>query len=86
LKQVADDLTAEIEKIPEVRSATCRQDVSFLRDHLAYYIDIDDLNEAFGLMRKKIRAMTREQLGVKSGDTETDEELKKLVEKYQNIN
>src|SRR5512139_1870034 len=86
MKQVADDLTAEIKKIPEVRSATCRQDVSFLRDHLAYYIDIDDLNEAFSLMRKKIRAMTREQLGVKGGDTETDEELKKLVEKYRNVN
>jgi predicted RND superfamily exporter protein len=86
MKQVADDLTAEIRKIPEVRSATCRQDVSFLRDHLAYYIDIDDLNEAFSLMRKKIRAMTREKLGLKSGDTETDEELKKLVEKYRNVN
>ena len=86
MKRVADDLTAEIKKIPEVRSATCRQDVSFLRDHLAYYIDIDDLNEAFSLMRKKIRALTREKLGVKSGDTETDEELKKLVEKYRNVN
>jgi predicted RND superfamily exporter protein len=86
MKQVADDLTAEIRKIPEVRSATCRQDVSFLRDHLAYYLDIDDLNEAFSLMRKKIRAMTREKLGLKSGDTETDEELKKLVEKYRNVN
>ena len=63
MKRVADDLTAEIKKIPEVRSATCRQDVSFLRDHLAYYIDIDDLNEAFSLMRKKIRALTREKLG-----------------------
>ena len=86
MKRVADDLTAEIKKIPEVRSATCRQDVSFLRDHLAYYIDIDDLNEAFSLMRKKIRALTREKLGMKSGDTETDEELKKLVEKYRNVN
>jgi predicted RND superfamily exporter protein len=86
MKRVADDLTAEIKKIPEVRSATCRQDVSFLRDHLAYYIDISDLNEAFRLMRKKIRALTREKLGVKSGDTETDEELKKLVEKYRNVN
>jgi hypothetical protein len=86
MKLVADDLTAEIRKIPEVRSATCRQDVSFLRDHLAYYIDIDDLNEAFRLMRKKIRALTREKLGMKSGDTETDEELKKLVEKYRNVN
>jgi len=86
MKRVADDLTAEIKKIPEVRSATCRQDVSFLRDHLAYYIDISDLNEAFSLMRKKIRALTREKLGVKSGDTETDEELKKLVEKYRNVN
>jgi predicted RND superfamily exporter protein len=86
MKQVADDLTAEIKKIPEVRSATCRQDVSFLRDHLAYYVDIDDLNEAFRLMRKKIRALTRETLGMKSDDTETDEELKKLVEKYRNIN
>ena len=86
MKRVADDLTAEIKKIPEVRSATCRQDVSFLRDHLAYYVDIDDLNEAFRLMRKKIRAMTREKLGMKSGDTETDEELKKLVEKYRNVN
>jgi len=86
MKRVADDLTAEIKKIPEVRSATCRQDVSFLRDHLAYYVDIDDLNEAFSLMRKKIRALTREKLGMKSGDTETDEELKKLVEKYRNVN
>src|SRR4030042_4856257 len=86
MKQVADDLTAEIRKIPEVRSATCRQDVSFLRDHLAYYVDIDDLNEAFSLMRKKIRALTREKLGMKSGDTETEEELKKLVEKYQIVN
>src|SRR5512139_926898 len=86
MKRVADDLTAEIKKIPEVRSATCRQDVSFLRDHLAYYIDIDDLNEAFRLMRKKIRSLTREKLGMKSGDTETDEELKKLVEKYRNVN
>jgi len=86
MKQVADDLTAEIKKIPEVRSATCRQDVSFLRDHLAYYIDIDDLNDAFRLMRKKIRSMTREKLGMKSSDTETDEELKKLVEKYRNVN
>jgi predicted RND superfamily exporter protein len=86
MKLVADDLTAEIKKIPEVRSATCRQDVSFLRDHLAYYVDIDDLNEAFRLMRKKIRTMTREKLGMKSGDPETDEELKKLVEKYRNVN
>ena len=86
MKRVADDLTAEIKKIPEVRSATCRQDVSFLRDHLAYYIDISDLNEAFSLMRKKIRDLTREKLGVKSGDTETDEKLKKLVEKYRNVN
>jgi uncharacterized protein len=86
LKQVADTLTAEIRKIPEVRSATCRQDVSFLRDHLAYYIDIDDLNNGFSLMRKKIRALTREKVGMKSGDTETDEELKKLVEKYRNVN
>ena len=86
MKRVADDLTAEIKKIPQVRSATCRQDVSFLRDHLAYYIDIDDLNEAFRLMRKKIRDLTREKLGMKSGDTETDEELKKLVEKYRNVN
>jgi predicted RND superfamily exporter protein len=85
MKRVADDLTAEIKKIPEVRSATCRQDVGFLRDHLAYYIDIDDLNEAFRLMRKKIRALTREKLGMKSGDTQTDEELKKLVEKYRNV-
>ena len=86
MKQVADDLTAEIKKIPQVRSATCRQDVSFLRDHLAYYIDIDDLNEAFRLMRKKIRDLTREKLGMKSADTETDEELKKLVGKYRNVN
>jgi len=86
MKRVADDLTAEIKKIPEVRSATCRQDVSFLRDHLAYYIDIDDLNEAFRLIRKKIRALTRENLGMKSGDTQTDEELKKLFEKYRNVN
>src|SRR5512139_3124677 len=86
MKRVADDLTAEIKKIPEVRSATCRQDVSFLRDHLAYYVDIDDLNEAFRLMRKKIRTLTREKLGMKSEDTETDEELKKLVEKYRNVN
>ncbi|HVP79241.1 MAG TPA: MMPL family transporter [Thermodesulfobacteriota bacterium] len=85
MKGVADDLTAEIKKLPDVRSATCRQDVSFLRDHLAYYINIDDLNEAFRLMRKKIRTLTREKLGVKIGDTETDEELKKLVEKYRNV-
>src|SRR5512147_2267489 len=58
IKRVADDLTAEIRKIPEVRSASCRQEVGFLRDHLAYYIDLDDLNEAFRLMRKKIRALT----------------------------
>src|SRR5512137_1569135 len=86
MKLVADDLTAEIMKIPQVRSATCRQDVSFLRDHLAYYIDIADLNEAFRLMRKKIRDLTREKLGMKSADTETDEELKKLIEKYRNVN
>ncbi len=86
MKQVADDLTAGIRRIPEVRSATCRQDVSFLRDHLAYYIDIDDLNEAYGLMRKKIRALTREKLGMKSDDTETDKELNKLVDKYRNVN
>ena len=86
MKQVADDLTAEIRKIPAVRSATCRQDVGFLRDHLAYYIDTDDLNEGFGLMRRKIRAMTREKLGMKSADAETDEELRRLVEKYRNVN
>ena len=86
MKRVADDLTAEIKRIPEVRSATCRQDISFLRDHLAYYVDIGDLNEAFRLMRKKIRTLTREKLGMKSGDTETDEELKKLVKKYRNVN
>jgi predicted RND superfamily exporter protein len=86
LKLVADDLTAEIKKIAEVRSATCRQNVSFLRDHLAYYIDIDDLNQAFRLIRKKIRTVTREKLGMNSGDTETDEELKKLIEKYRNFN
>ncbi len=86
MKQVADDLTAEIKKIPEVRSATCRQEVGFLRDHLPYYIGLDDLNEIFGLMRKKIRALTREKLGVKGDSNETDEELKKLVEKYQNVN
>jgi predicted RND superfamily exporter protein len=85
MKRVADDLTAEIRKIPEVRSATCRQDVSFLRDHLSYYIDIGDLNEIYSLTRKKIRALTREKLGVKSDDTATDEELQKLVEKYRNV-
>ena len=86
MKRVADDLTAEIKEIPEVRSATCRQNVSFLRDHLAYYVDIGDLNEAFRLMRKKIRTLTREKIGMKSGDTETDEELRKLVKKYRNVN
>ena len=85
MKRVADDLTAEIRKLPEVRSATCRQDVGFLRDHLAYYIALDDLNEIYSLMRKKIRALTREKLGVKSDDAETDKELQKLVEKYQNV-
>ncbi len=86
MKKTADELSADLRKIPEVRAVTCRQDISFIRDHLAYFIEVDDLEEAFSLMRKKIRTMTREQLGAKSDDSETDTRLKELVDKYKNVN
>lgn len=86
MKQVADEITARLNEIPEVKKASCRQDVSFLRKHLAYLIDYEDLKEAYGLMRKKIRIMTRAKMGMKADSSEVDKELNRIVDKYRSIN
>ncbi len=86
MKKAADDITADLRIIPEVRQVSCRQDISFIRDHIAYFIDTTDLREAFKLTKKKIRTMIYKEMGAKEDDVETDNRLKELVEKYKNVN
>jgi predicted RND superfamily exporter protein len=82
MKKTADVLCGELQKLPQVKTAVCKQDNTFIKDHLAYLIEPDDLEEAFSLIKKKIRSVTRKEMGMATDDTELDARLKELLDKY----
>ncbi len=88
MKNVADDLTLKLKELPDIRTVACKEEVEFIQKHVAYLIKTEDLEEAYTLLKKKIRLATRAALGKpdKESDDEVNAEFVKLFEKYRRIN
>ncbi len=88
LKQVADDLAARIRAMPETRSVTYKQDVSFIRRNIAMYIETKDLETIRERIRKKIREKIRKANPFSIELVERKEEplvLDDIIEKYRSM-
>lgn len=87
MKKVANDLTARINDLPQVRDASCKQKhIDFMKKHVAYFMDLEDLEKIYDLFRKKIRSATREKMGLKSDSSDIDKQIEEIVGRYGNIN
>lgn len=88
LKAVADDLAARITAMPEVRSVTYKQDISFVRKNIGMYVETKDLETARERIRKKIRQEIRKANPFSIELVERKDEplnLDDIVEKYRSM-
>lgn len=88
-KQVVEQLGERLEKRPEIRSVVYKQDVGFVQDRMALFVETEDLEEGYNRIRKKIRAITSKNNPFAIQLTETKDEplvLDDLVDKYRRMN
>jgi uncharacterized protein len=88
LRDVADDLGAIFTKSGAFRTVRYKQDVDFVREHIAYYVEPADLEETYRRIHKKIRATLRKANPFHIELRETADEPLKLddiIEKYTRL-
>ncbi len=90
LKAVADDVIPQIRKVEGVQDAECKQDIAFIQEHLPYYIQTEDLEEAYRRLRKKIRSVLQQENPFSfslSDEVKKDEPLNfdDIIKKYEKM-
>jgi len=87
LKNVADDLTERLLRVPGVQKAQCRLDLDFIHKHIPYYIETEDLEEILRRVRKAIRAAIKRETGFGLSISGEEEKIdfKDIIAKYENL-
>jgi predicted RND superfamily exporter protein len=88
LKAVADDLANKLQAMPEIRDVRHKVDTSFVRKHIALYVETPDLEEIQRRLKAKIKDVVRRANPFhftlrKSEPVKLD--LADLIEKYKRL-